>query len=111
MGLDDRAADEETKPHAVALGGHERLEEAAGHPLVQAWASVGNGDLDVLLAEQSGGHVDPMWLAHRHRFDGVANEVDKHLLDLNPVRQGARRVRIEMELHIDPARATSCERC
>src|SRR5215831_10414343 len=97
MRLDDGAADREPKSHALALGGDEGLEQVRGHFGRQARPGIGDADLRKVPGG-GGCDLEPA-LARRldHDFDGVANEVDQHLLDLNAVGEHQVGLGIEPE--------------
>ena len=89
MCFDDMAADRQTDAHAFRLGREERGEQARGDIRLQ--------DLDLCRVKRivaiSASAVASMVISLRclpvrlHRLDGVADEVDDDLLNLNPVRQ------------------------
>src|SRR6185369_2793988 len=87
--------------HAVMLGADERLEELVADAWRQARSSVGHADPGEcpLLARANPKPSSTIW---RHRFDGVADEVDEDLLDLNAVYQ----YRPERRVEVDGARDT-----
>src|SRR5215475_16116029 len=98
MRLDDGAADREPESHALALGGDEGLEQVRGHLGRQSRPGIGDADLRHVVGRRDGGDLEPA-LACRldHDLDGVANEVDQHLLDLDAVGEHQVGLGIEPE--------------
>src|SRR5262249_30362991 len=99
MGLHDRARDRQTDAHAVALRGDERLEKLGADLRRDAGSSVGNGNFDHVLGRQRGGDDEFATLGVLHRLDGIAHQVEQHLLDLHFVSQHIIGARIELEAH------------
>ena len=78
-----------------------------------AGAGIGHGDLDHVVGRP--GTLDDDQLAARrlrHRLERVAEQIDQHLLDLDPVdqHQSCARVEIEAQLHALLAGAGEAER-
>ncbi len=102
VSLDDADADAEAETGATGLGGEEGVEEAALDLLGDAGAGIGDGDvhdgegaatgteLAGLGAEGDGG-------ARRGGFEGIADEIDEHLLELFGV--GGERGVVEVTDH------------
>ena len=103
--LDNRAANREAETHAVGLGGNEGFEQLAGDAVGKARSAVGDGDLHHALITQGRRHVELAPSACFHRLDGIAHEIDEDLLDLDPVDEHVRGVRLEMQPHLDAERA------
>src|SRR5688572_17582390 len=96
MGVDDRSANRQAQPHALCLGGLERLEQLGLDLRRKARAGIRDGDLRQrsIGARLHGDGRDqhmPRWRALRHGFNAVADEIEDDLLDLDLVdedRQG-----------------------
>src|SRR5215472_16155530 len=81
--FDDRPADREPDPHAVALRRDERLEQLRHDLWGDADAAVGHADLDH-AALGRGCHQDQLAaLRIFHGFQGVSHQIEDHLLDLH----------------------------
>src|SRR5687768_3926553 len=107
---DDGVADRQAQPHTGGLGADERLEQMLGDFPGDAGAAVLDRHADMPVGAAA--RADPQAAdgALRYRLDGVADEVDQHLLDLDPVDQYHVGQRIEPDLDLDPAFARSDQR-
>src|SRR5437868_239242 len=102
MRLDDGPADRQAQSHALALGGDERLEELRGDLGSKPGSGIGDAHFDRLLAACHGGDLELATLrGFDHGLDGVADQVDQDLLDLDAVgeHQVGRRVEPEGDLY------------
>src|SRR6516162_5206917 len=101
--LDDRAADREPHPHAVRFGGYERLEDRVRHLGGYPWPRIGHGDLDGAVAFAAGLDDDqsPLGACRFHRVHCVPQQVQQHLLDLDPVSHNRRQARIDPCFDLD----------
>ena len=102
MRLDDAFGDRQSDAHARGLGGDEGLKQAIGNLLGDARAGVGDADLDHIAVNGLGRHQQFSPLAVMHGLDGVAHEIEQHLLDLNLVHQHRVGVALEAEQGLDP---------
>ncbi len=84
--FDNRAAGRQPEPHTFGLAGHERLKDIIQQIRRQTGARVCNAHRHVVVPlggrsnERAGGALD----AGVHRLDGVADKLDKHLLNMDP---------------------------
>ena len=87
MSGDDRAADRQTQPQTIWLGGSERFEGAVQHVRREARTRVGHKDLNVPIPVESGfdGHPPLVCGQIGHCVASVHDQVDQHLLELNAV--------------------------
>src|ERR1051326_2128760 len=103
MGLQDRLADHQADTHPRRLGGDEGLEQALGELGRYPRSGIRNGDFDIGVR---GERVDSNFLgpATMQRLDGVAEEIDQHLLNLHAVhenrRQIGRQIQVELDVHV-----------
>src|SRR5262245_57060664 len=99
MRLYDRLRDRQTHPHAVLLGGHERLKQLVRNLGGNAGTGIFDRDRDHSIAGAFRRHekLAPLYLGHR--LDGVAHQVEQDLLDLHLVGQDPIGARIELESH------------
>ena len=104
MHLDYRTADREAQPHAVRLGGNEWFEQPGGDVVGKARPTVGDGDLHHAFITQRRRHVELAPSACLHRLDGIAHEIDEHLLDLDAVDENVPGVGLEMQPHLHAER-------
>src|SRR6185436_7854736 len=87
MCSDDRAADREAEAKAALLGGREWLKEMVRDLRRDAASGILDGDLHRLVCVGSG-NDDEGPLARRrvlHGFAGIHDEVEYHLLELDPI--------------------------
>src|SRR5215510_9087222 len=98
MRLDDGARDRQADPHAMPLGGEERLEQLRSRLFRNAVSGVGHADGDHAVLAGSGGHDELAPGRLLHGLDRVAHEVEQHLLDLHLVGEHKLDRRIELEL-------------
>ena len=101
--LDDRAADRQAHPHALGLGREGRRED----PVSLARADSGAGIRDrqghgVAVARLRTDRQDSRLAPLRHRVDGVDDEVEKHLLQLDPVTGHDRDLLHRFHSHRNP---------
>src|SRR6202035_2572057 len=87
MGLDDRSTDRKSHPHAVELGREQRFED----PIRGLRTQPGTGILDrnlylACVGDLRGYSQDPGSIRYgTHRLDAVSDQVEQHLLQLNPI--------------------------
>ena len=99
MRLDDRAADREPHPQPARLGGEIGLEEPLGRGGGQSPPGIVHHDLRHAVGAPRGLHLDlpPPHARFPDGVDGVLDEVDEHLLDLDAIGEDRQRARPEME--------------
>ena len=97
--LDDALHDREPQTRAEALGGEERLEDALPDAFPQACPCVLHGDVDRFGPVRFAAHDDgPVAVGDfRHRVDGVDEQVQDHLFQLDAVAADDDRSRGELE--------------
>src|SRR5215469_8324915 len=98
MSFDDLAADRQTETHAGRLTFHKGLEKPFGYVRRDARASVSNRDLHHFPFRHSSRpnyKLAPLDLLHR--FDGIAHEVENHLLNLHMIHEYGRQSMIELK--------------
>ena len=83
MLLDDRPADRQAKPESLLIGRREGLEQPVCYRCGQAEPGIGDGDANRVHTLGSGADRQFANLAGRHRLQGIADQVDENLLDLN----------------------------
>src|SRR5262245_4306269 len=86
--VDDRCTDRETKAEALGLGGGKRSEQAAGQFALDAGSVVRDADLySARRVEPHRRDPDPPVRLVRScdSLDGIAHEVEDHLLQLDAV--------------------------
>ena len=89
MRLDDRAADRKSQPHTKRFRRDERLEDPVGEPVGYAGPGIGHRNLDsaTALAASLNDDRSSIGIGGLNRIDGVLQEVEHHLLNLNMVSQ------------------------
>ena len=97
MTLNNRAADPEAHPHTLRLGRVKSLKKPRGFSAAEAYAGIAHFDRDRPLAIQfSGAGLDLQSSLSvrnpRHCFNGVLNQVQQHLLQLDAVPPDAGEV-------------------
>src|SRR3546814_1338433 len=85
IGLDDRPADREAQAHAIGLRADEGREQLVGDLRRYPGAGVGHDDLHKTGRAGTARHRQPAHRTIGHRVDGVADKVDKDLLNLRLV--------------------------
>jgi len=101
MGLDDRAADGKSDPHAGLFRREEGLKQVGLDVIVETGAGVGHLDFDHVVGDL-GVRCNKLALRRlRHRLQGIAEKIDQHLLDLDPIDQNQVEFRIEIEAKLD----------
>ena len=101
MRLHDRAAYGQADAQALAFRAVERGEKLLGRGRVDPRPAIADGDFAQVVRYRRSGDDDPSIRHGLHRFDGVADQVDQHLLDLDRIDKDAARVRIEIEAAIE----------
>jgi hypothetical protein len=101
MVLDDRAADRQPHPQAARLGRVERLEDTLGIGLRQTWTRIAYRDQHpVRLGFAGADQQFARSLADfAHRFNGIHDQVQDHLLQLDSVSGNARQTLRQSHLH------------
>src|SRR5271166_4527096 len=89
MGLDDRAADRQPHAHPVGFGGVEGLERSVEFLRFEPRTGVLHFDDYVVRIVYTGDDRKLAWAIAgiSHRFDGVDNQIDHYLLQLDPIRR------------------------
>src|SRR5215510_4235348 len=101
--LDDRTADRQAHPHAVGFGSEQRVEDAIGVLRADSCPGVGyRHDYAVGFADLGFDGQDPRLIFRRHRVNGVHDQVEKHLLELDPVSPDLRQLTVRLGLHEYP---------
>ncbi len=86
VSFDDRPADRQPHPHTVGFRREERVEYPIDVARVHACPGVRNRYSYVAILMQRGFYRQDARPAHAgHRIDGVGDQVDKHLLQLNSI--------------------------
>src|SRR3981189_187938 len=86
VSFDDRPADRQAPPHTVGFCGEEGVEYSIGVPRIHAWPGVRNRYPYVAIVMHRGFYRQDARSARAgHRIDGVGDQVDKHLLQLNSI--------------------------
>jgi hypothetical protein len=103
MGLDDRAADRQPHTQPIDLGREERLEDPVEVGFGDALARVVHSDFDIRRGRDRGphGHLPRRSSPVRGSRDGVGEEIQDHLLDLDHIavdrRQRGRGVELDRD--------------
>ena len=88
MRLDDGPADRQAEPHALALGRDEGLEKLCRDLRRETAAGVGDAYFHGAVVVRACSDLEFTALAGLdHDLDGIADQVDQNLLDLDAVRQ------------------------
>src|SRR4051812_40380300 len=103
MALDDGARDRQADTHAIALGRYEGLKQLLGDFRRNARAFVGNVDFHNVVLTRARCDQQFRTRGVLHRLDRIADQVQKHLLDLHLVDKDEIMFRIDPESHPDPA--------
>ena len=92
MRFDNRPTDRQANPDAVRFRGVKTFEHPVGVLCVDAGAAVLNGDDDRTAFLETGFYRQhaPAAGGRDHRFYGVADQIEQHLLQLNGIAQNRR---------------------
>src|SRR5262245_29202706 len=103
MSLDDGPADGQADPHPVALGRVEGVEELVHALRIEANAGIAHGDPHTVggLAFGSDQQVPRTVVDANHRIRRVAEQVQDHLLELDPIGCEGRKILGELRLKHD----------
>src|ERR1700730_6613492 len=103
MGIDDRAADRQSHANPFGFGRVKRLEKPVELLRIEPWASVMHfGENIVRIVYAGDDRKLPRSVAGAtHRFDGVDDQIDHYLLQLDPIREDERQVVREPALEPD----------
>src|SRR5262245_56078919 len=87
MTFDDRAAHGQADPHALRLGGEERLEELLRIAGIKTHAAVahGNTHATVVVEARPDGELARSIIDSEHGIRGIREQVEDDLLKLNSV--------------------------
>ena len=101
MCFDDRSADGKSHPHTGLLGREEGLKQIGFDVVMESGSGVGHRDFDHIVVDfcVRGNQLSPRRL--RHRLERIAEKIDQHLLDLDPIDQNQVEFRIEIEAQLD----------
>src|ERR1700704_1722885 len=103
VSFDDRPADRQAHPHTVGFGREERVEYPIDVARVHARPGVRNRYRYVAVVMHRGFYRQDARPAHAgHRIDGVGDQVDKHLLQLNSVACYLRHLFIQLGFDLYP---------
>ena len=101
--FDDRSADREPHTHALGLGGVERVEQTFKTLRVQSRARILHGDehgARGLLSSADQQLPRPLGDT-AHRLDGVEDQIENYLLQLDSISLNERQALRELRLHRD----------
>jgi len=102
--LDDAARDGEAQAHAVRFRGEERFKYVGQLLLRDARAGIPHTYLDLLTFDAPGLHDEPSGLGRllAHRVHGVEEQIQEHLLQLDPIavhwRKAGRHIQGQLDL-------------
>ena len=98
MPLDDRAADEQSDPHAAVLGGVESIEQQIRALWRQAYADIADAQTDAIPAVAFASDEQMSWsIVHvHHRVRAIAEQVQDDLLELDAVAGDERQTLSEL---------------
>src|SRR5262245_39568803 len=103
MRFDDGARYRQSDTHAVAFRSHEGLKQLFGNLGRDPRASVNYADANKTFVGRCDGDREITDLRGFHRIHGVADQVEKHLLDLYAIGQHQVDRWIELKLYTDAA--------
>jgi hypothetical protein len=102
MGFDDRTADRQSHAYPVGLGRVEWVEEALETLRAQSGTRISHNDEHAVRLLHSADHQLAGPLAGvAHRFDGVDDQVDDNLLQLDAIASNERQALRELRLQRD----------
>src|SRR6476469_8070490 len=103
MGFDNRAAYREADAHAVGLRRVEGFKEARQALRAQPVAGIPHRDAHALRLDTHGADVQfaVAVLNATHRLDGIDDQVQHHLLQLDPIALDTRQLRRQLRAHCD----------
>ena len=101
MRLDDRTGNRQAQAHAVCFACRERFEKILLNPFGESNTSINHVDPDRAVVHQRGGNRQFVLDGSIHRFDGVADQIDQDLLDLNAIHEDAIDVRAKLQAKLD----------
>src|SRR5690606_3220917 len=112
VAVDEVAADRQPDAHAIGLGGAERLKQAALDLVGEAGAGIRDDDLDLTWAGALRlQRDDPLvTLETGQGIDGIADQIDDHLVNLHLVDQHLRQPRRQLRVHRDALVARADDR-
>ena len=97
--LDDRAANRQAHPHAVGFGREERVEYPIDVLRADSCPGVRNRHHYAVAFVRLGLDAqDPRLIFRRHRVNGVHDQVEKHLLQLDPISSYLRQLPVRLGL-------------
>src|SRR5215475_7991761 len=101
--FDDELADEQSHPHAGRLGRVEWVENTSNIFRAYAWSRVSYGDGDVgrPVHRSADRHFARTLCALSQCLDGVDNQIQNHLLQLNPISFDERQSLCKLRMHRD----------
>src|SRR5882757_2097485 len=99
MGLNDRTADRQTHPHTARFRREQRIEYPLEILRADSCSGVRHRYLYAAAVVDLGFHAqDPRLIRGRHRFGGVCDQVQKHLLQLDSICYDVRQLVIRLGL-------------
>ena len=101
MSLDDRPADRQAHPHPMLLRGYEGLKKLSRHFGGKSRPRILDTQLDMGVVDEPRGYLELPAGCFLHGLDGIADQVEEDLLDLDPVDENQRRIRVEIERNPD----------
>ncbi|MGF7133293.1 hypothetical protein P3T40_004784 [Paraburkholderia sp. EB58] len=105
MGLDDQAANRQTHSHTIGLFGKARIEYPGDVMRVDSCSSVRHQQLYSTVLVDAGLYVqDPRLALGHHRIDGVCDQVQKHLLQLDSISYLLREQFVQIEADCNSVR-------
>src|SRR5208283_4397333 len=87
--------------HAARLACRKRFEKIVSNHFGESNASINHVDPDREVVDQRGGNRQFVFGGSVHRFNGVADQIDQDLLDLDAIHQDAIDVRAELQAKLD----------
>ena len=107
MRLDDRTADRQSHAHAIRLGRVECVEESVQALRLQSRAPILHGDAHAVCSICLGAdqQLPRPLVRSAHRFDGVEDQVEHHLLKLDPISRNERQAFRQLCLQQSPGSA------
>src|SRR3990167_2718209 len=99
MGVDDRPRDRQADAHSLPLGGDEGLEQLAGNLGCDPRSSIGDAHLDHVVVDEAGADQEFPRRRIGHGIDGIADQIEKDLLDLDAVGEHEIGVRVELQTY------------
>src|SRR5215831_14207465 len=100
VSFDNRTADRKSHTHSIGLGGVERVEKELKALRAQPWAGISHSDDNTAnVFDGADEQLSRPFTGAAHRFDGIDDQVEHHLLQLDFISLDARQAFRELRLH------------